>query len=238
MPIGSRRAASARRRRLRRSSPSRHSHRSVIDGEGSASTTKRPAHQVLLQPVRIARASRHQRRVARIHGRRRLCDARRSGSPTAGRRCEAEGWNAPGYWRKIDGAWFSLTLGGLRPVDPAAPVCHVSYYEADAFARWAGKHLPTEAEWEVAARHGAARRCLRHRLAMDAQRLCALSGLSRAAEGALGEYNGKFMVNQMVLRGVLARDARRVMRARATAISSIRRRAGSSADCGLRNTER
>ena len=77
---------------------------------------------------------------------------RRSGCPTAGRCREAEGWNAPGYWRKRDGAWFSLTLGGLKPVDLGAPVMHVSYYEADAFARWAGKDLPTEAEWEVAAR--------------------------------------------------------------------------------------
>ena len=67
---------------------------------------------------------------------------------------QAEGWTAPGYWREIDGAWHVMTLGGLRPVDPALPVCHVGYYEADAFARWAGRHLPSEQEWEVAARAG------------------------------------------------------------------------------------
>ena len=93
-----------------------------------------------------------------------------------------------------------MTLGGLLPVDPAAPVCHISYYEAEAFARWAGKHLPTEMEWEVAARAG---------LLSDAYGFVwqwTRSGYLpypgyRAAEGALGEYNGKFMVNQMVLRG-------------------------------------
>ena len=92
---------------------------------------------------------------------------------------EAQGWNAPGYWRKIDGAWFAMTLGGLRPVDPALPVCHVSYYEADAFARWAGKHLPTEARMGGRGKSRRARRRLRHGLAMDAQRLFALSGLSK-----------------------------------------------------------
>ena len=92
---------------------------------------------------------------------------------------EAENWDAPGYWQCIDGQWHSLTLGGLRPVDPQRPVCHVSYYEADAFARWAGKHLPTEAEWEVAAQQRRARRCFRRRLAMDAQRLFAVSEFPR-----------------------------------------------------------
>src|SRR6185369_13663460 len=67
---------------------------------------------------------------------------------------QAEGWQAPGYWREIDGAWYSMTLGGLKPIDPSAPVMHVSYHESDAFARFAGKHLPSEAEWEVAARAG------------------------------------------------------------------------------------
>jgi ergothioneine biosynthesis protein EgtB len=112
----------------------------------------------------------------------------------------AEGWDAPGYWRNIDGAWFSLTLGGLRPVDPAAPVLHISYYEADAFARWAGKHLPTEAEWEIAARNGLLADAFGVAWQWTRSAYLPYPGY-RAAEGALGEYNGKFMVNQMVLRG-------------------------------------
>jgi len=111
-----------------------------------------------------------------------------------------EGWQAPGHWRERDGAWQIMTLGGLQAIDPSAPVCHVSYYEADAFARWAGKHLPTEMEWEVAARAG---------LLSDGYGIVwqwTRSSYSpypgyRAIEGALGEYNGKFMVNQYVLRG-------------------------------------
>ena len=65
-----------------------------------------------------------------------------------------EGWEAPGHWRNIDGEWQIMTLGGLQPIDPDAPVCHVSYYRGGCVARWAGKHLPTEMEWEVAARAG------------------------------------------------------------------------------------
>jgi ergothioneine biosynthesis protein EgtB len=113
---------------------------------------------------------------------------------------EAEGWDAPGYWRNIDGAWFALTLAGLKPVDPAAPVQHISYYEADAFARWSGKHLPSEAEWEVAARAGLLGDAFGVSWQWTRSAYLPYPGY-RAIEGALGEYNGKFMINQMVLRG-------------------------------------
>jgi ergothioneine biosynthesis protein EgtB len=113
---------------------------------------------------------------------------------------QAEGWQAPGYWRQKDGAWFSMTLGGLQPVDPAAPVTHVSYYEADAFARFAGKHLPSEAEWEVAARAGVIEDPFGIAWQWTRSAYLPYPGY-RAAAGALGEYNGKFMVSQMVLRG-------------------------------------
>jgi ergothioneine biosynthesis protein EgtB len=113
---------------------------------------------------------------------------------------QAEGWQAPGYWREIDGAWHMMTLGGLRPVDPNTPVLHVSYYEADAFARFAGKHLPSEQEWEVAARAGLVVDAFGTGWQWTRSAYLPYPGY-RAAEGALGEYNGKFMVNQMVLRG-------------------------------------
>jgi ergothioneine biosynthesis protein EgtB len=113
---------------------------------------------------------------------------------------QAEGWNAPGYWREVDGQWHVMTLGGLKPVDPALPVCHVSYYEADAYARWAGAHLPSEAEWEVAARAGHLRDAFGLVWQWTRSAYAPYPGY-RAAPGALGEYNGKFMVNQMVLRG-------------------------------------
>lgn len=113
---------------------------------------------------------------------------------------QTEGWEAPGYWRPIDGTWHVMTLGGLKPVDPAAPVLHVSYYEADAFARFAGKCLPSEQEWEVAGRAGLIADAFG--LAWQWTRSAYLSYPGyRAAEGALGEYNGKFMSGQMVLRG-------------------------------------
>ena len=111
-----------------------------------------------------------------------------------------EGWQAPGHWVERDGAWHIMTLGGLRPVDPAAPVCHVSYYEADAFARFADKHLPSEQEWEVAARAGLLDDAFGFLWQWTRSAYLPYPGY-RAAEGALGEYNGKFMINQMVLRG-------------------------------------
>jgi ergothioneine biosynthesis protein EgtB len=113
---------------------------------------------------------------------------------------QTEGWQAPGHWQKHDGEWKQLTLGGLRPIDPAAPVMHVSYYEADAFARWSGKHLPTEAEWEVATRQGALGDAFGIVWQWTRSAYSPYPGFA-ACDGALGEYNGKFMINQMVLRG-------------------------------------
>ena len=137
---------------------------------------------------------------------------------------QEEGWEAPLYWeRQEDDGWRQFTLAGLRPIDPAEPVCHVSYYEADAFARWAGARLPTEAEWEVAAAaqsrwratsssrrasgRGAGRDPGDARVQMfgdvwewTASPYVPYPGF-RPSPGELGEYNGKFMCNQMVLRG-------------------------------------
>jgi ergothioneine biosynthesis protein EgtB len=111
-----------------------------------------------------------------------------------------EQWQAPRHWREVDGQWRVMTLGGLRPVDAAAPVCHISYYGANAFARWSGKHLPTEMEWEVAARAGHLNDAFGIVWQWTRSGYAAYPGY-RAIEGALGEYNGKFMVNQLVLRG-------------------------------------
>ncbi|MDO9411967.1 MAG: ergothioneine biosynthesis protein EgtB [Pseudolabrys sp.] len=113
---------------------------------------------------------------------------------------EKEGWEAPGYWQKKDGQWHVMTLGGLKPVDLAQPVLHVSYYEAEAYARFAGKHLPSEQEWEVAARAGLLADGFGLAWQWTRSAYLPYPGY-RAAEGALGEYNGKFMINTMVLRG-------------------------------------
>lgn len=131
---------------------------------------------------------------------------------------EADGWTAPLYWREQEGQWMNFTLFGLEPVQDAAPVCHVSYFEADAFARWAGCRLPTEFDWEVAAGEvdeagnfveaaalhplpsGQGRQFFGDAWEWTRSAYAPYPGY-RAAEGALGEYNGKFMANQFVLRG-------------------------------------
>ncbi len=106
-------------------------------------------------------------------------------------------WQAPLYWERRDGTWHVFTLSGLEPVDPSRPVCHVSAYEAAAFAKWSGKRLPREAEWEVAA---ASVEGIGEVWEWTASPYVAYPGYREAA-GAIGEYNGKFMANQMVLRG-------------------------------------
>jgi ergothioneine biosynthesis protein EgtB len=133
----------------------------------------------------------------------------------------AQDWQAPLYWLRHPDHhddWQQFTLSGVRPIDPDQPVCHVSYYEADAFAHWTGMRLPTEAEWETAATlHGSSnpRQVIgapHPRAAVDTKAFLSevwqwtssaytpYPGF-RAQPGAVGEYNGKFMVSQYVLRG-------------------------------------
>jgi ergothioneine biosynthesis protein EgtB len=138
--------------------------------------------------------------------------------------CMAQDWEAPLYWQRDGSMWQVFTVSGMQPLEPSEPVCHVSYYEADAYARWAGARLPSEAEWEVFA----ASRPIRGNLlesgryhpaspVVDAYADGAVQLFGdvwewtqsaygaypgyRPAAGAVGEYNGKFMVNQYVLRG-------------------------------------
>ena len=134
---------------------------------------------------------------------------------------QARGWTAPLYWEAEGEGWAEFRLAGLQPIDPNTPVVHVSYYEADAFARWAGHRLPTEAEWEVVAEQHPIRGnfvesgLLHPRPARDGEFVEQIFGDVweitkspytaypgfRPLEGSLGEYNGKFMSGQMVLRG-------------------------------------
>jgi len=186
-------------------------------GSGFAFDNEMPRHREYLEPFRIAPRPVNSGEFMRF------IEDNGYSTPTLwlsdGWQAVGEGcWSAPLYWEKREEKWWQMTLSGMRLVDPTEPVCHVSYYEADAFARWSGKRLPTEAEWEVAATNYSANGTfvedgrLHPRSSTDeatffgdvwewtASAYGPYPGYKPGA-GALGEYNGKFMISQQVLRG-------------------------------------
>lgn len=191
------------------------------DGEGFAWDNEGPRHEVLLRPFALA-----DRLVTNGEWVDFIADG---GYATASlwladgwSLVQREGWTAPLYWEALDGHWHAMRLDGFAAIDRAAPVCHISYYEADAFARWADRRLPTEFEWEIAAAQLPISGNLVGSKALRPLRAGRETGVPRqmfgdvwewtqsayapypryrAPAGAIGEYNGKFMCSQMVLRG-------------------------------------
>jgi ergothioneine biosynthesis protein EgtB len=189
-------------------------------GDGFAFDNELPRHDALLRPFQIAsRPVTNQEYLEFMndngYGRPELWLS--EGWDTVVR----EGWKAPFYWqRHEDGSWEQFARNEMKPVNPAEPVCHVSFFEADAFARWSGKRLPTEEEWEIAAESMPVKGTLLEDYVFHPQPAkgegmqqifgdvwewtaspyIAYPGFKPAA-GVVGEYNGKFMCNQFVLRG-------------------------------------
>ena len=191
------------------------------DGSGFAYDNESPRHHVYLEPYRLA--SRPVTNGEYIE----FMEAGGYGNPRhwlsdGWALAREQGWRSPYYWELGRGKPRQMTLSGMRPVDENEPVCHVSYYEAAAYAAWRGKRLPTEAEWEAAAVHVSRKgnfldqgRLHPGLVSSEGGGLAQMFGDVwewtqsayspypgfRAAEGAVGEYNGKFMCNQFVLRG-------------------------------------
>ncbi len=202
------------------------------DGDGFAFDNERPRHDELLAPFAIASRPATCGEIAAFisDGGYRRPDLWLSDGWDVVQR---GGWQAPLYWTRGEGGFTVATLRGVRALDEAEPACHLSYYEADAFARWAGARLPTEAEWEAVAAGAPIdgnllERDLLHpapaadgagplQLFGDVWEWTASPYLPypgyRPFAGALGEYNGKFMCNRMVLRGGSCATPRRHLRA-------------------------
>lgn len=194
-----------------------------FEGDGFSFDNEGPRHRTFIEPVKIA---------SRLVTNKEYMEFIDDGSyqqidlwlSEAWETINQQKWQTPIYWCKQDGVWYQFTLSGLREIDPNEPVCHISYYEADAFSRWAGARLPTEFEWEAVAGHIAIQGNLLEQENFHPIPLSVNSNGSnlhqlygdvwewtqsayspypgfRPQAGALGEYNGKWMCNQYVLRG-------------------------------------